>query len=510
FGDVFVGLLLWKKLELDSLFNKLQVPGREDIEWKAMFCLSVLARLCAPSSELAIAERWCDKTVLKDMLGIPVEKINDDRLYRTLDHIINHKDDVCKHLQDRYRDLFGTEFEFLLYDVTSTYFEGLAKKNKKAKRGYSRDHRPDCLQVCIGLVVSKEGLPVGYEVFAGNRADVTTLDEIVELLENKYGKASRIWAFDRGVASEDNIAMLKERGISYVVGTPKGMLKKFAGELHEKNWGEVEPDIEVKIIRTPLNHNESFVLCRSEGRREKERAIIENHRKKLEAELTKVQTAIRKGRLKDVAKAAERIGRWRGKYTRAEKLFDVEFIKDNAGELIDCVLSYKKEHSEWSEKSSGAYLLRTNLTKESPERLWKIYMQLSQAENAFRTSKDELGLRPIYHQIEQRVEAHIFICFLTLALWRTLELWAEKNGLGRSPRKLLDEFTKIKSMDIVIPIKDRPAIRLMAVSKPDQATQILLHKMGIRLPNRTLFKENVVEKNGVKNPQPIENKQLSF
>ncbi len=211
FGDVFVGLLLWKKLELDTLFNKLQVPGREDIEWKAMFCLSVLARLCAPSSELAIAERWCDKTILKDILGISVEKINDDRLYRTLEHIINHKDDACKHLQDRYRDLFGTEFEFLLYDVTSTYFEGLAKKNQKAQRGYSRDHRPDCLQVCIGLVVSKEGLPVGYEVFAGNRADVTTLDEIVELLENKYGKTSRIWAFDRGVASEDNIAMLKER-----------------------------------------------------------------------------------------------------------------------------------------------------------------------------------------------------------------------------------------------------------------------------------------------------------
>jgi transposase len=341
-----------------------------------------------------------------------------------------------------YQDLFGVKFDFLLYDVTSTYFEGLAKRNPKAKRGYSRDHRPDCVQVCIGLVVTEEGLPVGYEVFSGNRSDVTTLDEMVDLLENKYGKANRIWAFDRD----------------------------------------------------PENKEETFILCRSEGIREKEKAILDNHRKKLEAELIKVQTAIRKGRLSDPEKASVRIGRWCGKYSRSEKLFTIKLIKDNEGKLTDCIISYKREACEWTEKSSGVYLLRTNLTEEKPERLWKIYMQLSQAENAFRTSKNELGLRPIYHQNEQRVDAHIFVCFLALCLWRTLELWSEQSGLGRSPRKLMQEFTKVKSMDIIIPIKDRPSVRLTAVSKPDYTTQILLHQMGIKLPNRTLFKENVVDK----------------
>lgn len=497
FGDIFLGLLLWKKLELDNIFNKLQTYGREEIEWKAMFCLSVIARLCSPSSELAIAESWYDKTALGDLLGISAEKINDDRLYRTLDHIIVHKDAVCKHLQDRYHDLFGVKFNFLLYDVTSTYFEGLSKSNPKAKRGYSRDHRPDCLQVCIGLAVTEEGLPVGYEVFDGNRADVTTLDEIVELMENKYGKANRIWAFDRGISSEDNIEMLKELGISYVVGTSKKMLKRFACELHDKDWHKVEPDVEVKIVSSTNNEDEVFVLCKSDRRAEKERGIINNQRKKLEIELLKVQKSIRRGRLQDMLKASERIGRWRGKYTRAESLFDTKLIPDDKGNAEDLEINYKSDACVWSEKIYGTYLLRTNLTKETPQRLWKIYMQLSQAENAFRTSKNELGLRPVYHQTEQRVGAHIFVCFLALSMWRTLELWSEKSGLGRSPGKLIQEFAKIKSMDVVVPIKDRPSVRLNVVSKPDQATRILLYKMGIRLPNRTIFKQNVVDKTGV-------------
>ena len=239
FGDVFIGLLLWKKLELDKLFDFLQIPGKEEIEWKAMFCLSVIARLCAPSSELAIAERWYDKTALADILGITAEKVNDDRLYRTLDYIIRHKDAVCTHLQNRYHDLFGTKFDFLLYDVTSTYFEGMAKANPKAKRGYSRDHRPDCLQVCIGLVVTEEGLPVGYEMFDGNRA-------------------------------------------------------------------------------------------------EKEHAIIKRQSEKLEIEFLKIQNAIRKNHLQNAAKAGERIGRWRGKYTRAEKIssFAIEKIDMNGRKKV--------------------------------------------------------------------------------------------------------------------------------------------------------------------------------
>ena len=497
FGDSYLGLLLWQKLELDRLFTELQPAGAEKVEWKAMFCLSVLARLCAPSSELAIAESWYEKTVLPDLLGIPVDVVNDDRLYRTLDRILLHKDAVCKHLQDRYSDLFGIGFDFLLYDVTSTYFEGACTRNPQAKRGYSRDKRPDCLQVCIGLVVTQEGLPVGYEVFDGNRIDVTTLEEIVEMMEGKYGKANRVWVFDRGVVSEENIEKLRERGAHYVVGTPRSMLKDFEAELLEENWQMVKQGVEVKTVRHPDYADETFILCRSQGREEEERAILKRQKDHLEQELIKIQQGIRSGRLKHSDKIERRIGRWCGRYQKAEQLFDVRLIRDRNGKLQDLSIEYKEDRTTWSERVHGKYLLRTNLQETDPKRLWKTYMQLNQAETAFRMSKSDLGLRPVFHQREDRVQAHIFICFLALAMWKTLELWMESKGLGRSPRKLMQEFREIRSLDIIVPIKDRSSLRLRVIGKPDNHVRVLLYKMGIRLPNRPLLTENVVETFGV-------------
>lgn len=263
FGDVYIGLILWKKLKFDEAFYKFQLPGHEEVDWPLMFCLLTLARFCSPSSELAIAESWYEKTALEDLLGVPVEMVNEDRLYRALDHMLAHKETLSKHLQDRYKDLFGTKFDFLLYDVTSTYFEGQCKKNPKAKRGYSRDKRPDCLQVCIGLVVTSEGLPVGYEIFDGNRRDVTTLEEIVELMEEKYGKANRIWVLDRGIVSEENIDYLIEKKAQYIVGTPRGLLKEFESDITEKDYEEIEPDIEAKVLKHPDYGKEKFLLCRS-------------------------------------------------------------------------------------------------------------------------------------------------------------------------------------------------------------------------------------------------------
>lgn len=497
FGDTYLGLLLWRKLELDRLFKELQPAGAEKIEWKAMFCLSVLARLCAPSSELAIAESWYEKTVLPDILGIPVDSVNDDRLYRTLDKILVHKDAVCEHLQSRYKDLFGAQFDFLLYDVTSTYFEGQCKRNPQAKRGYSRDKRPDCLQVCIGLVVTQEGLPVGYEVFDGNRRDVTTLEEIVEMMEDKYGKANRIWAFDRGVVSEENLEELRERGSQYVVGTPSSLLKNFEASLLEENWETVEPGVEVKTVQTPEYADETFILCKSKGREEKERAILKKQRERLERELMKIQKGIRSGRLKNTDKISRRIGRWCGRYEKAEPLFEVTIIRDKKGNLRDLAIAYKEDRTGWAEQIHGKYLLRTNLQETDPKRLWKTYMQLNQAETSFRMSKSDLGLRPIFHHREDRVQAHIFICFLALCMWKTLELWMEAKGLGRSPKKLMQEFREIRSLDIIVPIKDRPFLRLRVVSKPDTHVRILLHKLGIKLPNRPLLNKNVVQTLGV-------------
>jgi len=251
FGDIYLALLLWHRLGFADFCKEHMPEGRESIPWSVMACILTVARFCAPSSELQIAESWYDKTALDDLLGVPSDRVNDDRLYRSLDALLPHKDALCKHLQERYGELFGETFDFLFYDITSTYFEGTALGNPQAKRGYSRDSRPDCPQVCIGLVTSREGLPLAFEIFDGNRTDVTTTEEMVMIMENKYGKANRIWVMDRGMVSEENIEFMQKRGARYLIGTPKSMLRKFEEELLAKDWEEVHPGVEVKKCASP-------------------------------------------------------------------------------------------------------------------------------------------------------------------------------------------------------------------------------------------------------------------
>lgn len=274
FGDVYLGLLLWSKLGFADFCKEHLPGGREDIPWSMMVCILVLARFCAPSSELQIAESWYDKTALEDLLGVACEKVNDDRLYRALDALLPHKDELCRHLQARYGELYGATFDFLFYDITSTCFEGSAKGNSQAKRGYSRDGRPDCAQVCIGLVASKEGLPLAFEIFDGNSVDVATTQKMVQMMEAKYGKAERIWVMDRGMVSEDNLDYMRDKKARYLVGTPKSMLKKFEQELLSQDWEEVQPGVHVRLCTSRGDKVETFVLCRSEGRKEKEPAIL--------------------------------------------------------------------------------------------------------------------------------------------------------------------------------------------------------------------------------------------
>ena len=492
FGDVYLGLALWRRLKLDQVFEKLTVaPGREDVPWADMFCTLTIARMCQPGSELAIAESWYEKTALEDLLGIGVDKVNDDRLYRTLDHILPHKDDVCKHLQNRYAEWFEAKFDFLFYDLTSTYFEGECARNPQARRGYSRDKRPDCKQVCVGLVVNSDGLPMGYEVFDGNRRDVTTLEEMVELMENKYGKANRIWVLDRGIVSEENLDYLRQRGARYVVGTLRGLLKSFKEDMGLKGWDEVEDGVEVKIVKHPDYGHERFILCRSAGRKQKERAMLERQVNRLDYEMQKIKSGIIVGRLRDISRVERRIGRWMGRYPKAENLIDVELIK-NGENPIDLKITRRMEMADWAEKANGCYLLRTNLNEDDPRILWKMYMQLTQAEKAFRMSKSDLGMRPIFHQKEQRVQAHIFVCFLALAMYKSLELWMISKGLGSSPAKLLEEFREIRSMDVVLPVKDRNPVRLRVVAKPDSHIRVLLQRLGLKIPNRPKTVQNVV------------------
>jgi transposase len=461
-----------------------------------------IARLCEPSSELHVAEDWYRKTALEDMLGVASEHLDDNRLYRALDKLLPHKEAFEKHLKQRYGELFNLEYDLLLYDVTSTYFEGLCPTNPQAQRGYSRDHRPDCKQICIALVVTRDGMPLGYEVFAGNRTDVTTVEEIVETMETRFGVAQRIWVMDRGMTSADNLQWLQQTGRRYLIGTPKSELKKWrAAIVDAKDWQQVRDGLEVKFCQGP-DGGETFVLCRSVERREKERAMHERFCRRIEEKLGSLERRLENARNPLGRGPIERqLGRLLGRNSRAAGRFQIQVVEDvtrASGLRLDW--SSRPEWDDWARHSEGCYVLRTNVRSFSPEELWKIYIQLAEAESAFRVHKSDLGLRPIWHHKENRVHAHIFVCFLAYAMWKTLEKWQERAGLGNSPRTLFDELRRIQSNDVVLPLAENPPreARIRCVVRPDKSQARLLDRLGLRLPER------------LRVPQPMKNVVPTF
>ena len=480
FGDVFLGWTLWRALQLDALMERLLPAGREEVPWATIASVLVLARLTEPSSELHIAEDWFRKSALDSLLDVPEEKINEDRLYRALDMLLPWKEEIEKHLKGRLGELFGLEYDLVFYDMTSTYFEGGAAANPLAQRGYSRDHRPDCKQVCIALAVSRCGMPFGYETFAGNRADVTTLSEMVETMEERHGKAQRIWVVDRGMVSEENMEFLKQDGRRYIVGTPRSMLKRFEAQLLEGNWQAVREGLEVKLCSGP-DGAETFILCRSADRREKEKAMHARFEKRIEAALEKMTLGCER-RAQDPLKIARRVGALLGANSRAAGLFRVE-VKEVGGRAK---VAWAKVEAwrDWAALSEGCYLLRSNVTDWSAEELWKAYIQLTEAEAAFRIHKSDLTIRPIWHQKQERVQAHILVCFLAYVLWKTLEKWQSQAGLGNSPRTLLEELRAIQSTDVILPTTDGRELKIRCVVRPDKAQQTLLARLGLRLPER--------------------------
>jgi len=495
FGDTYLGLLLWNRLGLADYCRDHISSSREDIPWSVMAAILVLARFCAPSSELQIAESWYDKTALDDMLGVAGGKINDDRLYRALDALLPHKDALCLHLQKRYGELFGSTFDFLFYDITSTYFEGTAKINPQAKRGYSRDGRPDCPQVCIGLVASREGLPLAFEIFDGNRSDVTTTKDMVQIMEAKYGKAKRVWVMDRGMVSEGNLEFMRNTGVCYLVGTPKAMLKKIEQKFLEQRWEKVQPGVDVKICRLPEGMDETFVLCRSQGRKEKENAILNRFVTRLESKLNNLAHQAETGKARDRQKVERRIGRLLEQNSRAASLFNVTVTETGAGKDSQLSIHIKKneERYQWALETGGSYILRTNWTEADPKTLWNTYIQLTEVEDSFRIEKHDLGMRPIFHQKEERTQAHILVCFLALTMWRTLQQWMKASGLGAAPRKLLEELRELKSLDVLLSTREK-SLRLRMVATPPKELKVLLQRMKILLPNKPKFIENVVTK----------------
>jgi transposase len=490
FGDVYLALALWRGTGLAEICAALLPEGKERVAWEKMAAVLVAARLCEPSSELHIAEDWYRRTALGDLLQLGEEQVNKDRLYRALDRLLVHKAALEAHLSRRAGELFAVDNEVLLYDVTSTYFEGQADRNPLAQRGYSRDHRPDCKQVLIGLVVTFDGFPLGYEVFAGNTHDSRTLQTIVTTMEARHGMVGRVWIGDRGMASAANLAWLRATGRRYIIGAPKSELKRFAASLASpEGWRTIREGVEVKLACDPET-GETIILCRSAERRSKEQAIHEKFSRRIESALDRLagRIAHAKRRL-DPAKVNRQIGRILQQNQRAAARFAVR-LEDNGGPAgFRLSIQVRPSFDAWAGLSEGAYLLRSNIVDWREDELWKAYIQLTQAEAAFRIEKDQLRLRPVWHQRADRVEAHILVCFLAFVLWKTLEMWQQRAGVGNSPRTVLEELARIQSNDVVLPTATHAEIRLRCITQPDPAQAALLDRLGVILPKRMRLTE---------------------
>ena len=481
FGGPWLALELIRKLKLDELLDRVMPRGKEDIPWSRMALVLAISRLCKPSSELHIAEHYYGQTAMPELLGIPSEKVYDQRLYRALDQLLPHKEALETHLKNRLGTLFNLKYDLLLYDVTSTYFEGQCESNPMAKRGYSRDKRSDCKQICIGLVVSKCGMPLGYEVFQGNRNDVKTWQQMVTTMEARYGKADRIWCGDRGMMSKENIEFMESGGRQYIIGASKGTLKQFERELLTEDWRTIRDGLEVKMAQSPDGGKETYILCRSRDRREKEKAMHDRFEQRIDEALEKVKASCRKRKWTKET-IDRRVGKIMAMNSRAAGLFEIE-VKQTAGRVS---ISWKKNKQwrDWATLNEGCYLLRTNVTNWSAEDLWQAYIQLTEAEAAFRIHKSDLRIRPVWHQREDRVLGHILVCFLAYVLWKTLHQMTKAAGLGDEPRRIFEELGKISVVDVVLLTRDGVEIRRRCIRRPTDHQAILLDRLGLALPRQ--------------------------
>src|SRR5436853_5921789 len=495
FGASFLGLELWKRLELDRFFEQAVDDKTADVPWSRVATVLAINRLCAPGSELAIEERWYPSTALDDLLGIEEGKINDTRLYRCLDRILPHKTKLEQHLKQRYGELFDAQFDVLLYDLTSTDVEGAAENNSMMRRGYSRDHRPDCEQMVIALIVNEEGFPFSYETFDGNRADVSTMETILRMVERKYGKARRIWVMDRGIVSEENLAAIRRRGGQYVVGTPRSQMKQFAAELLKDDWIRVRPEVEVKKVAIPQGE-ETFILCRTSGLKEKEKAIRNRFSNRMEDALKRLARTIETGRLKDRNKMERRLGRIQAGHPQVNDLYEVALRDTPDGVRLHWAV--KEDRKVWRTLREGAYMLRTNLQAGTAEELRAQYMQLTEAEASFRALKSELSIRPLFHQLEPRVKAQVLVAFLGYALWVTLKHLLQgraaivpqpsrsgvNNAQPLSAMKALALLSTLQSADTVLPTTDGREIHLRRITEPAAEQKSLLQQLRLSLPER--------------------------
>ena len=447
--------------------------------WEKVIELLAVNRLIAPRSELSIHEKWFPQTAMDLLLDTDARVAGKDRLYRCLDRITAHKPALEEHLAQKWKDLFGATFDLLLYDLTSTYFEGDVEAVPKARRGYSRDHRPDCKQLVPALVVTPEGFALSYELFAGNRLDRTTLEHILDTIEKKFGKARRLWVFDRGIVSEENWQLLRERGAHYLVGTPRSQLKAYEEPLLTGDWQKVSEPVQGQLIP---ESEEVYVLCRSAGRVLKERAMRQRWLRKLIGDLRKLRQRVQDGRLKEREGIQRAIGRLQERHPQAWRWLQWELTETEAG--LALAWDWDREKFKQSKQAEGAYLLRAHWTERDPAKLWKTYTQLTEAEAAFRTLKSEVKVRPIWHWTEQRVEAHVLVAFLGYCLWVCLKKKAQRAAPSLTPWQILDQLGRIALVEVWFELRDGRRMCLPRITQPEPAQAVLLGQLNWTLPQQ--------------------------
>ena len=498
FGDVWLARWLWQLLELDQIIARHVPHHQQTVSPADIVAIEVINRLCQPCSEFALAEHWYASTGLEDLTGVPDAAVTKDRLYRTLDQLLAAHEKIENDLKERLGALFQLDYDLLLYDLTSTYFEGLAEDNELARRGYSRDHRSDCQQVIVALVVTREGFPLAHYTWPGNTQDLQTVQRLVTAIETRFGKTNRVWVMDRGMISDDALEFLSAPGRRYLLATRRHALTPFQDDLRRPGWQRLpdNPEVEVKLLQRDDLY---YLLARSQPRRAKERAIRRRQRRGLAAALKKLHSRVAAGRLKNRDKILEAVGRLKERFPKGCPFVTIT-ISDKPMSL-KYVWNLAKFRDALAR--DGAYLLRSNQAGWSAQEFWETYIQLTVVERAFRVLKSQLLLRPIWHQYSGRTQAHIFVCVLAYALWKTLDHLAQRAGLQTlihkpdprrghavpkprpmTPDVILRALSQIQIGDILLETTAGQKLALRRVAQPNPEQQRILTALKLQLPER--------------------------
>ncbi len=477
-GGCWLACELWHLLKMDDFWSLRLGTSRKGTQWLNVLKVLTANRLCDPSSEWKVHRLWYDQSAMGDLLSTDFSVAGKDTLYRCLDRLLPHKEDLFKHLKQQWEELFDAKFEVLLYDLTSTYFESSPVEGSKKQYGYSRDKRPDCVQVVIALIVTPEGLPLAYEVMAGNTSDKTTLKDFLKKIETQYGSAERIWVMDRGIPTEEVLAEMRSSNtpVSYLVGTPKSRLTKLEKDFLKLPWHKAKESVEVKLLP---NDGEVYVLARSGDRVQKERAIRRRKLKKLWKRLKELQSQqlTRDNLLMKIGSAKSAAGRVSG-------LVDINIAPAQNENSLHFTYALNKKKLKEIRRKEGHYILRSNLCDKDPALMWRLYIQLTEVEEAFKNLKGDLSIRPIYHHKDDRIEAHIFVSFIAYCLHVTLKMRAKLHANGLSPRSILEQLKNIQMIDVSAPTTDGREIKMSRYTQPNKTQQLLLAQLGFDLPQQ--------------------------